>query len=271
MTYTNNATATQAAGPTPLRPLAALVRMELLLLGRNWTAALIAVVTPLVFGFLYARGFGDDAVTGVAGLVSAIGMAVAFSVHYHLTAVYATRRQEGVLKRLRAGILDDRTVLTGTALGAITVFAVQVIVLVGFGVFALGLPAPAHPVTMLLGLVPLTVVLAALAAALSGLTRSSEAALLTTLPTITLFLATPGVLLPAAHVGPLPYTIGWYTPLGAGTELLRNGWLGSRDGEPVSAVAGLLDGLPAMGVLLAWLVVAVLLARRLVRWDPRRA
>lgn len=268
MNPTANDTATV---PAPPGALAALVRMELLLLRRNWTAVLIAVVTPLVFGFLYARGFGDDAVAGVAGLVSVIGMSAAFSVHYHLTAVFATRRQEGVLKRMRAGVLDDATILAGTALGGIAVFAVQVVVLVGFGVLVLGLPVPAHPLTMLLALVPVAAVPAALAAALSGLTRSPEAALLTTLPTVTLFLATPGVLLPAAHVGQVPYAIGWFTPLGAGTELLRDGWLGSVGGARVSAITGLVDGLPALGVLAVWLVLGVLLARRLVRWDPRRS
>jgi ABC-2 type transport system permease protein len=234
MTTTTTATTTSRPRDIP-GPLTTLARMELLLLRRNWTAATLGVVTPLVFGFLLARAFGDDPANRVAGVTAALAMAGVFSVHYHLTAVYATRRQEGVLKRLRAGVLDDRRILVGTALGGLAVFGVQLLVLVGFGVLVLGLPVPAHPITMLLGVVPAAVVLAALAAALSGLTRSSEAAMLTTLPTMTLFLATPGVLLPAAHVGPLPYTIGWFTPLGAATELMRDGWLGTSAGVPVSA------------------------------------
>lgn len=237
-----------------------LLRMEMLLLRRNWTAAAIALVTPLVFGFLLARGFGDDDVSGIAGVAAAIGMAAAFVVHHHLTAVFATRRQEGVLQRLRAGIPTDRTIGVGIALGGAAVFAAQA---VGFGVLVLGQPWPAHPLTVLVGLVGVTAVLAALAAALSGLTRTSEAALLTTLPTVTLMLATPGVIVPAAHVGALPYAIGWSTPLGAATALLREGWLGGPG-------TSLFDALPAAGVLLGWLAAALLLASRFMRWAPRR-
>jgi ABC-2 type transport system permease protein len=242
-------------------PLAALVRMELLLLRRNWTSVLVAAVTPLLFGFLLARAHSDDPVTGVHGMAGAIGMAAVFSVHYNLTAVFATRRQEGVLKRLRAGVLDDRTILVGTALGGLVVFAAQAVLLVAFGVLVLGLPVPAQPWTMLVGLVLGAAVLAALSAALSGLTRSSEAALLTTLPSVSVFLATPGVLVPLAMVGAVPGLVGLLLPLGSMTELLRAGWLGTTD------VAG---ALPLVYVLVAWLLVSVFAARRLVRWDPRR-
>ena len=242
-------------------PLNALLRMELLLLRRNWTAALVAAVTPLLFGFLLARAHSDDPVTGVHGVAGAMGMAAVFSVHYHLTAVYSSRRQEGVLKRLRAGVLDDRTILLGTALGGLAVFAAQAVLLVAFGVLVLGLPLPAQPWTMLAGVVLCGAVLAALSAALSGVTRSSEAALLTTLPSVSVFLATPGVLIPVAVVGSVPALVGLLLPLGSMTELVRSGWLGT---------AGPAGALSSIGVLVLWLVVAALAARRLVRWDPRR-
>jgi ABC-2 type transport system permease protein len=243
-------------------PLAALLRMELLLLRRNWTAALMAVVTPLLAGFLFARAHSDDPMAGVYGMAGAITMAGVFSVHYNLTAVYATRRQEGVLKRLRAGVLTDRTILAGTALGGLVVFALQVVLLLVFGVVVLGLPVPAQPWTMLAGLVLGAAVLAAISAALSGLTSSSEAALLTTLPTVSVFLMTPGVLIPMGMVGAVPALVGGLLPSGAMTELVRVGWLGTA--------AGPLGVLPAAGVLLAWLLVMAYAAKRLVRWDPRQ-
>jgi ABC-2 type transport system permease protein len=253
------------------RPLTAIVGMELRLLGRNWTSALLAAVTPLLTGFLLARAHNDDTVNGVHGVAGAMGMAAVFSVHYHLTAVYATRRQEGVLKRLRAGVLPDRTILLGTALGGFTVFAAQAVLLVAFGVVVLGLPVPAHPWTMAAGLVLGAAVLAALSAALSGLTSSSEAALLTTLPSVSVSLMTPGVLLPIAMVGAVPALIGSLLPLGSMTLLVRAGWLGTTaDGTPAGALDTLVTTLPYVVVQAAWLVAAVLAARWLVRWDPRR-
>jgi ABC-2 type transport system permease protein len=252
---------TQTATPTAPGPMAALARMELLLLRRNWTAATLSAVTPLATGFLLARAHSDDPVSGVHGVAGAIGMAAAFSVHYHLTAVYASRRQDGVLKRLRSGVRGDRTILVGTALGGAVVFAAQAVLLVAFGVGVLGLPVPAQPWTLLVALGLGTAVLAGLSAALSGLTRSSEAALLTTLPTVSICLLTPGVLVPVAAVSGVPALIGSLMPLGAATALLRDGWLGTASAGSVSA---------PVGVLLAWLVVAVVAARRLVRWDPRQ-
>ena len=245
--------------------LAAIVRMELILLRRNWTAALLAAVTPLLIGFLLARAHSDDPVDRVHGVAGAIGMAAVFSVHYHLTAVYATRRQEGVLKRLRAGVLTDRTILLGTALGGLVVFAAQAVLLVVFGVVVLGLPVPAQPLTVVVGLVLGAAVLAGLSAALSGLTRNAEAALLTTLPSVSVFLMTPGVLVPVTMVGAGPALAGSLLPVGAMTQLVRAGWLGTPAG-----VDGLLAALPYVGVLVGWLVVAGLNAQSLVRWDSRQ-
>lgn len=258
-------------GTTVAAQMTALIRMELILLQRNWTASLLAVVTPLIFGFMLARGHGDGATLGVYGIAGAIAMVAIFSVHYHLTTVYAARRQELVLKRLQAGQPSGATILTATALSGVLVFIGQAVVLVAFGLFTLDLPLPANPLTMTLTILLGAAVLAALSAALSGITRTSEAAMLTTLPSTMILLATPGMLAPPGALPQRIEEVGEYLPLGPFVEVLRTGWLGrDADGTELSFVGGVIDALPSLALLTGWLIVALFAARHYFRWEPRQ-
>ena len=83
--------------------------------------------------------------------------------------------------------------------------------------------------------------------------------MLTSLPTVALFLATPGVLVPLGTLPDGVEAVASYLPLGPFTVVIRDGWLGAD-------VVGML---PELGVLAAWLVLASLLARAVFRWEPR--
>jgi ABC-2 type transport system permease protein len=260
---------TTSATPPPSRQLAALIRMELLLLRRYPTATILSVVTPLAAGVLLISGDYDTegAVTKAAGV---IGMIAVFGVHHHLTTVYAARRQEMVLRRLRAGLLSDRTILVGAASATMIIFLVLSVLLVIYGVLVLGMPVPANPATMLMAALLGAAVLAAFGAALSAVTHSTEAAMLTTLPTVAIFLLAPGVLVP---LGTLPESIenvASFLPMGPFTEVLRTGWLGHEiDGPALTFAGSTADALPWLAVLVAWLVVAAALTKRCFRWEPR--
>jgi len=244
--------------PGTARQLAALMRMELIALRRNMTAAAISVVTPLTIAFVLAAQYEGGASQGIERMASVLALVVVFGVHHHLVTVYASRRQELVLKRMRAGIPADGTILAGAALATLALFLVQAVILIGYGVLGLGLPAPENPVVIVLALALGAASMAAIAAALSAITRDSEAAMLTSLPTVALFLATPGVLVP---LGTLPggvEEVASYLPLAPFTEVIREGWAGEVVGP-----------LPELGVLVAWAALASLLARAVFRWEPR--
>jgi len=187
--------------PGTARQLIALLRFETLALRRNRTASAMSVATPLGVGIVLAGGYDGGAADGIARMASVLALVVVLAVHHHLVTVYAARRQELVLKRLRAGLPADGTILVGAAISTIGIFLIQAVILAGYGVLALDLPAPENPLFILLALVLGAAVMAAFAAALSAITRTSEAAMLTSLPTSALFLATPGALIP---VGTLP-------------------------------------------------------------------
>ncbi|MER7420554.1 ABC transporter permease [Micromonospora peucetia] len=250
--------------------MAAMLKMELLALRRNWTATAMSVVTPLLIAILLVSEYGGETVAGVRRVVSITTLVMVFLVHHHLTTVYASRRQELVLKRLRAGLASDRTILLGTASSTVAIFLAQFVVLAGYAILVLGLPMPKNPLVMAVALLLTSAILAAFSAALSAITRSSEAAMLTTLPTLVVFLATPGALLP---LGALPESIErvlWFLPAGPFTEVMRVGWLARTDeGQALSFAGTLVETLPSFGVLLVWLVVSLFLAGRYFRWEPR--
>jgi ABC-2 type transport system permease protein len=262
---------TNRATPSVPRQIAALLRMELLLLLRNPTATLLSVVTPLAVGVLLISGDYDTegAVTKAAGV---IGLLAVFGVHHHLTTVYASRRQELVLRRLRAGVPSDRTILIGVASATVLVFLVLSVLLVAYGVLVLGMPVPANPLMMLAAVLLGSAVLAAFGAALSAVTHSTEAAMLTTLPTMAIFLLTPGVLV---SVGALPAgieNVASYLPMGPFTEVLRTGWLGHEMGGPELTFAeSTADALPWVAVLAGWLLIAAAATKRYFRWEPRHS
>ncbi|MEH0974024.1 ABC transporter permease [Micromonospora sp. CPCC 205546] len=266
-------TPTATSGDRATRPLwqmAAMLKMELLALRRNWTATAMSVVTPLMIAILLVSEYGGQAVPGVRRVVSITTLIMVFLVHHHLTTVYAARRQELVLKRLRAGLASDRTILLGTASSTVAIFLAQFVVLAAYAVLVLGLPMPKNPLVMAVALLFGSAIMAAFSAALSAITRSSEAAMLTTLPTVVIFLATPGALLP---LGALPESLErvlWFLPNGPFTEVMRVGWLARTDeGQALSFAGTLVETLPSFGVLLAWLVVSLLVAGRYFRWEPR--
>lgn len=254
----------------PIWQLAAMLKMELLALRRSWTSTAMSVVTPLMIALLLVTEYRDQTVPGVRRVVSVTTLIMVFLVHHHLITVYASRRQELVLKRLRAGLPSDRTILFGTAGSTVAIFLAQFVALAVYAVLALNLPMPRNPLVMVLALLIGSAIMAAFSAALSAITRSSEAAMLTTLPTVVIFLATPGALLP---LGALPESLErvlWFLPNGPFTEIMRIGWLGRTDeGRTLSFADTFVETLPSFGVLRLWLLVSLFMAGRYFRWEPR--
>jgi ABC-2 type transport system permease protein len=245
--------------PATWQQLSALTRMELLALRRNKTATAMAVVTPLAVAMALAAGYTGGSIAGVERMASVLALAVVLGVHHHLVTVYASRRQELVLKRLRVGLPSDLTILVGAAAATLGIYLAQAVILVGYGVVALGLPVPENPVLIVLALLLGAATMAAFSAALSAITPNSEAAMLTSLPTSAVFLLTPGAMIPLGALPKGVEAVASQLPLGPFTEMIREAWFGH---SPAAM-------LPDLGILVAWLVLASLLARAVFRWGPR--
>ncbi|MEE2037631.1 ABC transporter permease [Nocardiopsis sp. CT-R113] len=236
----------------------AIARSELIQIFRNRLVLVTMLVMPAASSAFYM--YLHDRIPGLdLGAVAAVLMFLVVVMGLYTTAVttLASRRQNLFLKRLRSTAVDDARILSGLLLPVTAITLVQVgVVLTVLSVVAdppsdlfLLVAAALATVTMMLGL----------ALATAGVTNSPEHAQVTTLPILL------GVLAVSGWVG---FTgteelalVKRLLPGGAAAELVVNAWNG---GVPVA------DSLFLLAPTVAWVVVAVTLAIRVFRWEPRR-
>ncbi|MCI4040174.1 MULTISPECIES: ABC transporter permease [unclassified Streptomyces] len=259
-------------GPSPssrsasLRRLNALARAELILLIRNRSAIFVALVLPIVMIFSIRASLEqiDLAGTGLsvagAALTGGIGIVLVQVVYMNLVTGYVTRREELVLKRLRTGEVTDREILISTALPSVALAVIQSVLLVVAGAIAFDLTAPKRPELFLLGLLAGFVMMSALAAATSAMTRTVQTSQITTLPLFFVSLFASGIIVPLDVFPDRLAAVFELLPLTGVMTLVRHGWLGGVETG---------DLLTAAVAALAWTAFAVFAVRRWFRWDPR--
>ncbi|MFE7506484.1 ABC transporter permease [Promicromonospora sp. NPDC057488] len=235
-----------------------IARSELTQIFRNRAVLITSLIMPVavaVFFIRFRETFGQIGSLGYIGAVIVFTIA-AFSLYATTVTTLAARRQDLFLKRLRSTAASDASILTGLVLPISAISMVQVAVILG--VFAGLSDGPADVPLLLLGVVATFVMMLALGLATAGITNSPEHAQVTSLP------LTLGVVAVTSWVGitgteDLPL-LKRLLPGGAATELIVNAWNG---GVPLG------DSLLLLGPTLGWVVVAVTLALRMFRWEPR--
>ena len=257
--------------------MTALSRAEFTLLGRNRVLLFNALVMPLVLPIVLLVVAGRDGGLTDAGVSAALEIfalfLLVFLVYYNLLSVYATRRDELVLKRLRTGESTDAQILLGPAVPSF-LLTLLLGVIVGVVVVVLGGGIPVNVLLIAAALVGGAALFAALALITSAFTRNAEAAQITSLPVI--LLAMLGSSLLRDVVPESLADVVALTPMAAVSDLLNLGWFGTTS---VGDAAGGADsvgfastfaeaGQPAL-VMLAWIAGSVLIARTHFRWEPR--
>jgi ABC-2 type transport system permease protein len=237
------------------RRVGSLGRAELLLLGRNRTALFSAFVLPLSMVLVVANLKLD----GTVLITATLAFVLLAAVYYNLVTAYVARREELVLKRLRAGELTDAEILAGVAAPAVTIALAQSVLALAAGAVLLDLPAPRALPLMLLGLLGGAGVFVLLAAASAAFTRTTELAQVTTLPVLMGCLFGSGLLFPDDALPERVTDLFRLLPLSPVVELIRLGWTG-----------GVRDAIVPVAVLAAWLVLGTVAVRRWFRWEPRR-
>ncbi|MER5965174.1 ABC transporter permease [Streptomyces sp. NPDC002057] len=247
--------------------LVALGRAELTLLVRNRTALFVAVLVPLLMVGAISTSvqnidLGKAGTTiAEASITGGIGMALLMVVHSNLVSAYVARREGLVLKRLRTGEPTDLEILTGIALPAAALTLAQAALLTIGGVTVLRLPAPARPDLLLLGVLLGTVLLTAVAAATSAITRTVDSAQLTTMPLFLISSVGSGLFVPLSLLPDRLASICELLPLTGVMTLVRAGWSG---GVPADDLLG------ALLTAVAWTALSVFAVQRWFRWEPRR-
>ncbi|MEU9100501.1 ABC transporter permease [Streptomyces sp. NPDC048361] len=247
--------------------MTALARAELTLLGRNKSALFTVVALP---GMLTAAMYGtvDSIDLGAHGLNAgtvllpgSLGFALLFALYSPLVGIYVVRREELVLKRLRTGELRDREILAGAALPAVLIALAQSVLLVAGCTLWLHVPLPSSWWLAVVGLLLGIVMMGALAAATSAVTRTAEGAQIAVMPMMLLSTAGSGLVVPLDVLPGKVAAVCDALPLTPVIQLIRNGWTGGADAGEV---------LRELLVMVVWTFIAVVVVRKRFRWDPRR-
>ena len=232
---------------------------ELIQIFRNRSVLITSFVIPVAVSAFFIYQHETFAEIGSLGYIAAIVLFTvsAFGLYSGSVTTLASRRQNLFLKRLRSTAASDTGILAGLVLPVTAIALVQVVaILAVFGAVAGG---PDNVGLLAAGVLATTAMMIGLALATAGVTNSPEHAQVTTLP-ITL-----GVLAVASWVGISGAEeltlVKRLLPGGAATELISNAWNGG---------VAVTDSLILLAPTLAWVVVAVALAGRLFRWEPRR-
>lgn len=259
---------------TPIRSLrrtAALARWNVVLLTRNRLALFYAALMPLVPLALLLTGERGSPSVGASAMTTVFLVLALFPVYYNVLSQFVSRRDELVLKRLRTGESRDGELLASVALpGALSALVLSVAVVPIAAAF--GQSPPLNPVLYVVLSLVTVAMFTAFAFWTAAWTRSAEAAQLTSLPIILVASAGPLTNTIPDMSEPLRVALS-LTPGAAMSDLVRIGWFG-LDGPDatettLTASETWLPAVRPLLVMVGWTGVAVGLARRSMRWEPR--
>jgi ABC-2 type transport system permease protein len=257
-------------GPVPAAPgrrdVALLwhqIRYEQLSFWRNPQSAFFTFVFPVVVIVIFGAVFGGSKDSsfyyGLSGLQYYVPTIAALSVlgacYSQLAIVLSTRRQDGILKRLRATPLPAWVYFIGLLAHCVMVSIIEVALIIGVGRLY-GVPMPTHWTAILLTLVLGAASFCALGVAVASLIRNAEAA-----PAVVQFV-----------LFPLVFVSGTYFPIHSAVLNRIAGALPVRPFNqallgPFAQHTGF--DWSHLAVLLAWGAIGAAVAIRRFRWDPR--
>jgi ABC-2 type transport system permease protein len=239
------------------------LRWEQRIFWRSREAAVFVFLFPiLLFTLLTAtyngRIYGHPA--SWALLAGMIGYGAANTAFAGLAIILVSRREIGILKRIRATPLPPAAYLTAVLCSIMLVFALQVASLFALGRVLKSTPWPSHLLSLLLALALGAAALAALGLAITGFIRSLEgsSAVLNVIVLPMAFLT--GSFGPTRHYPQVLRAVGAVLPLKYLLDLINGIYLNGQQ---------LWDKPTAVAVLAGWGLFGMAVALRTFRWEPR--
>jgi ABC-2 type transport system permease protein len=244
------------------------VKFEQLAFWRNPFAAVFSVGFSLVFLLLLGLSGTNDRVSFlgnirtvqyyVPGFIAYGVMATCFTV---LATTLVTRREMGLLKRLRLSPEPERIYISALVMNALIVTVLQVGVLVTIGRIAYNVGVPHEIGALVLAVAVGVVAFAALGIAASSLIPNQEAAapIISIVFFVLLFLS--GLWFPLRSNSTLARISGWFP-----VRHLMIATFAPYDPRPHAAPYAWHD----LAILGGWALGAILVARRRFRWEPHR-
>ena len=257
----------------------ALARAETLQFARNRTLLINAAVFPLGFGlvmFFVTRATDDASTTDAAAMALEyfLVFALMFVQFYTVLSMATTRRDEGVMKRLRTGEARDAEILGAFSFPG-AVLTVLFTVVMAVALVVLGAPGPVNILPIIVAVLLGLAVCTGLALVTSGMTKNAEAAQITSLPVMILMFASMGSI--RQMFPDSVNSIIERTPFALIFDLSQYGWAGNtmtdriaEDGPaPLDFTGVLSETWPMMVMLAAWAVVCLWAGAKYVKWDVR--
>jgi ABC-2 type transport system permease protein len=243
--------------------LAHQVRYEQLSFWRNPQSAIFTFVFPVVFVIIMGALFGGVTKSSYFGGLSALQyyvptiavLSVLGSCYGQLAVALAARRQNGILKRVRATPLPAWAYFGGLLAHCVLVSVIDIALIVGVGRLY-GVPLPSHWLAIMLTLLLGAVTFCALGVAVASVISNAEAA--PAVAQLVLF--------------PLLFVSGTYLPIHSALLNRISGWLPVRPFNealtgPLARHAG--ADWRHLAVLAVWGGVGAIVAVRRFRWEPR--
>jgi ABC-2 type transport system permease protein len=240
------------------------LRGELLLYARSRELAFFTFLLPMIFFVLLGSTYGDDTVDGVrgsnfleAGMIGYGAISIAFA---GLAIVLVIRRENGILKRLRATPLPAWAYVSAVLCAVLVAFAIEVVGLIVLGRLLFDIGIPDRIGSLALALLLGAVAFCGLGIGLTALIRSAEgaSAVVNAIYLPMSFIA--GAFFSPRHFPEVLRAIADVLPLTYFLRLVRNVMLHGHEiwsqGTNVAVVA-------------AWGIAGVLVALRSFRWEPR--
>ena len=258
--------------------LGALARAEWLQFRRNKVIMFLAILLPLgVPALVLSSMFFSDAEPSIAGGAAAtelyLMMGLVLVLFYSALSMVTTRRDEGVLKRLRTGEAKDWQILTAIAVpGSVIVVALFIVLIAAMMI--IGMPMPENPVALIVALVGGIICTTLFALISSGFTKNAEAAQITSMPVLLL-----GMLSGVSFREMLPESVRFIAeknPFGVAYDLIYLGWAGTFPAKVMAEAGPLNTGelwtaiAKLTAILVIWILVLAWCSREYMRWDTHR-
>ncbi len=244
------------------------VLFDLLIFRRNPASTFFTVALPLIFLVIFTSIFGNETLENGAKVATLyvpgiLALAIVSATTVNLAITMTTRRERGILKRVRGTPMPPWVFVASQAVAgfALSVFMTVLIVAVGRLLFGVTLNNPGIPslaITVLVG----SVSFAAMGLAMTAIIPSEEAA-----PAVTNALMLPlyfisDVFIPGHQIPEWVQTVADLFPIKHLSVALQESF------DPTAEVAPW--PWDNWLVIAAWGAAAVLVALRGFRWIPRR-
>lgn len=241
---------------------------DLLIFRRNPAGAFFTVVLPLIFLVIFTSMFGNEEMSNGVRLATLyvpgiLSLAVISATTVNLAITMTSRRERGMLKRVRGTPIPAWVFIASQALTGLTISALMTVVIIGIGRLAYDVSlnldsVPSLIVTIIVGAASFS----AMGLALTSITPSEEAA-----PAVTNAIMLPlyfisDVFIPGDQVPKTISTIASVFPVQHMSKALQESFDPFIDGTPWPWQHWL--------VIAAWGALGTIVAATTFRWTPRR-